>query len=855
MAHHPEALKRQRDTGGKQGRRKGGRAPTAGGWSVWYQRRPVTSLPLGNDQIPGLLTRLIGRDQVVSSLVRSLTESRWVTLAGPAGIGKSTVAVAVAAELRKRFPDGGRFVDLVPLVEPSLVPSALASVLGISLSPDGPHGSLVRALRSKRVLIVLDNCEHVAAAVAVLVESLLRSCPGVTLLATSREPLRAQGERVVRLQALAVPGAQAELAGLTAKEALTYPAVELFVERAMATVAGFQLTDGDARPVAELCRRLDGIPLAIELAAARLDAFGVKELASRLDDRLRLMMKGRRTALPRQQTLRGAMDWSYETLTPRQQRVLCRLGVFPGSFDAASAAAVVADQGMAAAEVFDELTELTAKSLVTPDVAGDRARYRLLATTRAYAWEKLSEQGERSEAQRRHAERVRVRLNEIVRAAVPQPPQLVATRPLLEDRTGTLDDVRAALAWAYGPTGAPTLAIELTIAAVPFAAWFSFHAEFEQHVERALALTTSVAAGSVFHARLLLGLGGLVLHTRGSTAGLCLQAAEIWERLAEDEAELAPGLELFEGRWAEAFGAGDYAQSVQLASDLLTKTRAISPLVDNERNSERLLGIGLHFSGEQLSARPPLQRAYDHFWKPGVWRVHNPSQIDLRVSAGISLSRTLWLLGDTGAALQLADDILERATQGGHCATLCYTLGFLTCPLSFWRGDYAAGARAASRLAVEATRYGLQLWLSWARCYESVFDTTKARASDWNVMQLEMRATLRDDLVSEELLARLEQGHAGWCSPELLRARGECCLRHGDEAGAREHFERALQLARGQGTRFWELRAATSLARLWRDQGDRDGARELLEPVVARQSADVATLDLERARALVFELG
>jgi hypothetical protein len=239
---------------------------------------------------------------------------------------------------------------------------------------------------------------------------------------------------------------------------------------------------------------------------------------------------------------------------------------------------------------------------------------------------------------------------------------------------------------------------------------------------------------------------------------------------------------------------------------------------------------------------------------PGTWRVHNPSQIDLRVSAGISLGRALWLLGETGAALELASSVLDRAMDSGHSASICYTLGFLTCPLAFWRGDYAAGMRASSQLAVEATRYGLKLWLSWARCYESVFDTTKHRVPDWNVMQLEMRATLRDDLVSDGLLTRLEQGYSGWCSPELLRAQGECCLRAGDEAGARAFFERAMELSRQQGTRFWELRAATSLARLRRNQGDRDSARELLEPVVARQSMDVATLDLERARALVFDL-
>jgi len=787
----------------------------------------------------------------MAAVARALGESRLVTLAGPGGIGKSTVALAIAAELRGNFGEGARFVDLVPVLDPSLVPSALASVLDISLSADGSLGNVIQALKSKRILIVLDNCEHLAAASALLVETLLRSAPGVSVLATSREPLRAQGERVIRLQALTFPPAPA---ALTAETALGYSAIELFVERAMAAVSGFELTDADAPAVADLCRRLDGIPLAIELAAARIDAFGVKELAARLDDRIRLMMKGRRTALPRHRTLRGALDWSYETLSPRQQLVLCRLGVFPGGFDANAALAVVADELIPAAELYEELTELVSKSLVTSDVAGPRVRYRLLATTRAYALEKLAEREGLSRTQRRHAEYVAVRLKQIVETAAPHPPQSFSTRPP-EDRAGTLDDMRAALSWAHGPSGDPMLAIELTIAAVPFAALFSLHTEFHGHVARALALAAELQPGTPLHAHLLLALGALRLHTQGSLQGLALKAHQLWEAIGEHNApDLASRFEMLEGRWAEAFGGGDYPAAVEVASGVVTTARTSSPSLDHERNGERLLGIALHFSGDHTAAIECLRRVYDHFETLGTWRIYNSSQIDTRVSAGISRGRALWLLGESKAALALSDEVLQRATRVEHAATLCYTLAFLTCPLAVWRGDWSEAETYASWLATAASRHGLKLWETWARCYESLFDASKAD-TEWNEMQAEMRATLRDDLASDRLVARVESGHAGWCAPELLRAQGERLLRQGTSGEAAPRlFERALAMARNQRARFWELRAARSLAHYWHSRGEHARARELLAPLLDEPD-QVPTLDARRARALLLELG
>jgi predicted ATPase len=293
------------------------------------------------------------------------------------------------------------FVDLAPLVDPRRVPSAVASALGLEICPENLPRGLVAALRDKRLLIVLDNCEHVIDAAAALAVGVLKAVPGAHILATSREPLRVEGERVQRVSSLECPPASAQPG---AAEALGFPAVQLFVERAAASAGVFELSDADAPLVAEICRNLDGLPLAIEFAAARVAAFGVSGLADRLGDRLRLLTGGRRTAVARHRTMSATLEWSYGLLTEAGRTVLRRLAIFAGSFTLEAAGAVAADARHSEREIIDQVAELTAKSVVVADLAGAEPRFRLLETTRAYALEKLAESGERDRLVRRHAE-------------------------------------------------------------------------------------------------------------------------------------------------------------------------------------------------------------------------------------------------------------------------------------------------------------------------------------------------------------------------------------------------------------------------------------------------------------------
>ncbi|HZC12151.1 MAG TPA: NB-ARC domain-containing protein, partial [Mycobacterium sp.] len=345
------------------------------------------SNPVATEHLPVQLTSFVGRGAEIDDVRQILAADRLVTLTGAGGVGKTRLAIQVASQVAGDFDDGVWYVDLAPIADPSLVPVAMAGALGL---PDQPGHSttetLIRFVEGRRMLVVLDNCEHLLDAVAELTVALLSACPGLRLLATSREPIGVDGEVIWRVPSLSVDD----------------EAVDLFADRARRARSDFAMTDDDLHAVREICRRLDGMPLAIELAAARVRALSLEEIAGSLHDRFRLLTGGRRMAVRRQQTLHASVDWSHTLLTEAERVLFRRLAAFMGGFDLAAARAVAGGTEVERYQVLDQLTLLVDKSLVLADGTGGRMRYRLLETMRQYALEKLGESGEADTVRTRH---------------------------------------------------------------------------------------------------------------------------------------------------------------------------------------------------------------------------------------------------------------------------------------------------------------------------------------------------------------------------------------------------------------------------------------------------------------------
>ena len=342
--------------------------------------------------LPSRLTSFIGREREIREIMALVLCERLVALVGAPGVGKTRLSLQIAAGVIDQFPDGVWLVELAPLADPGLVPQAVATVLGVHEQPGHPlTATLAGYLRTRRLLLLLDNCEHLIQAAAALAETLLQTCPGLHVLATSREPLAIEGEQTCRVPSLTLSSA-------TGIDVRNSEAVRLFVERARAVSPTFALTERNEAPVGQICTRLDGVPLAIELAAARVRALSVEQIAARLDDRFRLLTGGSRTALPRQQTLRGAVDWSYDLLSAPEQVLLRHLAVFAGGFSLEAAEYVGSS---------DTLVSLVDKSLVQiEEVRDGEPRYRMLETFRQYGREKLTEHGELTAARDRHRDYV-----------------------------------------------------------------------------------------------------------------------------------------------------------------------------------------------------------------------------------------------------------------------------------------------------------------------------------------------------------------------------------------------------------------------------------------------------------------
>lgn len=817
-----------------------------------------TAAPARFPALPAPLGRIIGRADVVEGLAALIPERRFLTIAGPGGIGKTTVALAVAHHVRATTATPVCFVDFAPVSDPGLVANTLAATLGVPLSSADPVQELVAALRDETLLLLFDNCEHLVEALAPVVERLLQGAPSLRLLATSRETLRAEGEWVHRLGALPVPPAGTVAAG----DAARYAAIDLFVERATALRDSFALTDANQGAVVDICRRLDGIPLAIELAAARVDQMDVHALAARLDDRFTLLTKGRRTALPRHKTLRAMLDWSYDMLAPTEQRVLQRLSVFRAAFDMQAVLAVAVCPAIDDLAVFDAITELVAKSLLSVETpgdvpggngngGGDATRYRLLDTTRYYALDRLAAGAEASAVRRRHA---------LYCCGLFADPETVwegkAPREWLALHSRRIDDIRAAYTWAFSPDG--DAALGLTLVASTASLWFhlSLPNEFLGLAEKAFdRVERSDLAGSAPHMELLAAYGHALWHTRGPVPAMAA-AFEQAQSLALALADTALEMRALWGRWAQRILAGRYGESLALAEAFAVPAEASGDPAGLQP-ADHMRALSLHFLGRQVQARAYLEAVIRRDQDPVRANHANHAQVDGKIAALSLLMRILWLQGYADQAMALARTCAEEALSIDHDLTICYGLAIGSIQIALWNGERDLAVVWTRALKERTTRRALTHWDAWARGYAAVLGLGDTLSPASTAMQLESLATVPFSPAAAALAGDSQAEEMTWCRAEILRQQADALLNQdapGADDAAQALLNEAMTIASQQGALAWCLRIAVCVARLRHRQGRTAEGVAFLRDVRDRYQEGWQCADLLTADAALDEL-
>ncbi|MFJ7314612.1 ATP-binding protein [Pseudomonas sp. NPDC098747] len=837
---------------------------------------------------------MIGRQPLVERLMTQLPRRRCITLVGPGGIGKTTVALRVAEQLIGHYRDGIRLVDLAPLNDPQLICSHLAALLELSLLDGDPLVCLVNGLRQRQMLLVLDNCEHLIDAVAALSESILRGAAQVHILATSRESLRAEGEFVQRLESLDYPPLPVEL---DRAEALGFSALQLFVERAMAAQESFELSDAQLPQAIEICHRLDGIPLALELAAAQVAELGLDGLLTQLQGRLPPLAAGDQSSAERHLTLRATLDWSFNLLDRCEQTCLRRLGVFRGGFTLESAAAVIVGQQIDPAAVFASITQLVAKSLLSVEVGDEEVFYRLLDTTRRYALEKLDVAAELDETRQRHAERCLTLMHQAQSHWENTPTAL-----WIERYARGLEDLRAALEWSLNRAGPDDLAIQLTAASAPLWQELSLLKEYGGYVRRALHLLDELGEPSPhLKIALKLALGSAYYHTWGGTSET-IEAFVDARQLAHAHADVAGQLRAISGHLAVNLSCGHYRMALEQSEQFDRLGLHGDPLLS--LSTHRLRVLALHYAGDQPQARIHAEQVIERMAHSGHRNRFTHGfgvQYDQSVASLTVLARVLWLQGFPEQAWRTARQALDIAVQINHGTSICYTLALASCLIAQYNGD-RQNARALLHLLLEQSqKHSVLLFYRWALHYAQVIDAEAAMPvpTDGSGMVREIMVTLDERFVDDDLLTRAQAGDAGWSTAEILRARANALLIEdsGFQDGrlreqARSHrdlgstqslrstqnhcgsgltrdearidaanvqeaqaiLQQALSIARSQGALAWELRSATSLAQLWQRQSRHREALDLLTPIYQRFSEGYATPDLRKVRQLLDEL-
>lgn len=826
------------------------------------ERIPVATTSRQHN-VPPHSTRLIGRERIVAELQRRCLTERLVTIAGPGGIGKTVVALAAAGGLLAHFKHGVWLIDLSRTVEARLVPLVTASALQLEIRSDNPLLGLVGVLRDRDMLLVLDNCEHVVDETAAMAHELLRGARSIRILATSREALRTEGEVVYRLPELASP--PASLQSICADTALSFPAVQLFTDRVASIVSDFELRDEDAPHASRICRELDGIPLAIEFAAARADTLGIAGIAAALDDRMRLLAAGNESASDsRHRTIRSTLDWSYRLLTETERGVLRSVAIFAAGFDLSSANAVISDSGLDAIDIADAIASLVMKSLVVADIGNSEVRFRLLQTTRVFALAKLSETQAGPMLRRCHAIHYRDLLTRLRAGAG----TLGAEQLALE-----IDNIRDALAWAHGREGDRSLAISLTAASA--FAWFELALleECRAWMVKAIDLLHESERGGALELELQSALG-LSARFSGSMdiriKYALRRATELAEKLGEHDRQLQAlsALIWFNHRALDLKGALEIAQRAQAIADRLCDPGA-------HNTSDTMLVLSHFFAGDFATATSIAERVQARHVpnedKSQIqrWRMDDP------IYTKCIMAQMRWTMGFPEQAARVVRDTIAEAEEIGLPVLVCLVKTWCA-NIFFHTSDRESSRAFLAELKATSAALGLPMYEATALCLEgiacaaagefAVGERLLRRGLD-QLQQLRNESSYMAYLSSfAELLeaaGRADEGlilasealalaRGGWWTPQVMRIKAKLLMSVGADLNEAERLLLgSISLAQERSALLFELRSTIDLGRLYLQQQRPGDAGERVKAVYARFTEGFGTPDLVRARKFI----
>ncbi|MGF6769979.1 putative ATPase/DNA-binding winged helix-turn-helix (wHTH) protein [Paraburkholderia sp. GAS199] len=817
--------------------------------SVALSARPASSEPATARMRPlPQRSAVIGRERAVVRVREQLASNRVLTLIGAGGIGKTTLALAVGREIAATLPDYVCFVSLDALSSRDAILGAMAESLGLSVADSAPRVEwLAATLRGEERLLLLDNVEHVAGHVAEIVEKLITLNGALRVLVTSREPLRIGAEVLFWVEPLDVPPRDAASEDLPASSA-----VDLFLSRTRALRHDPPSNDTELLLVGEICRRLDGIPLAIELAAAQVATLGVAGVHQRLDDRMALLSGGYRTALPRHQTLRATFDWSFRLLRPSSQRLFCRLAMFGGLFTLDAMCAVACDADLGSCMAINGIDELVSKSMVSVEYDGPVAKYRLTESSRAYAFERLAESGETRAVLSRAARVFAQRLRSTASHAL-------ADSGSLPELHQSLDDARGALDWALSDVGDARLGVELSATMVNALLDCRMLDECERRAASAVRAIDLLPPGSIrpsdeIDLRAALA---IVLLNRG---GPVEQGTRLWLdvlRLAMISGDDAAQARALWGLWGAMMAAGEVHHALAYASRL--QRFAQEQGHDWQGTLAKVAAaIASHYQGQHAGARAQLETVLQHVADhPDEAAAIRHFAADTRVMASCSLARIAWLAGDVQKAMAFADSAVALVEPGRTEPWLTHLLALVATPLALQSGDAARARHYLGALRAQTALHDFAVWREYGEGLAGWLDLIEEHterglaALEHSLDSLQSRGyrRLSTPLVVAHAEALIANGRAPE-SLERLREAREFCHRHGemlylpeiwraegvalvalaDQAGkqpdsghaqygelqdAQACFDESVRIARAHGAPMLVLRTTLCIARLY----------------------------------------